>query len=47
VVRRLAIKRDLARIYADVLHNPLPPSLLRLIETLESRTPSRRLTALR
>jgi hypothetical protein len=44
---RLAIARDLARIYADVLHDPLPPSLVRLIERMESQTPSRRLTALR
>ena len=34
---RLAIARDLVRIYADVLHDPPPPNLLRLVERLEGR----------
>jgi hypothetical protein len=34
---RLAIARDLLRIYADVLHDPPPPNLLRLVERLEGR----------
>ena len=39
---RLAIARDLARIYADVLHDPVPPDLRRLIEGLEHQTTRRR-----
>jgi len=34
---RLAIARNLARIYADVLHDPLPENLRYLIEKWESR----------
>ena len=34
---QLAAARDLERIYADVLHDPLPPDLLRLIKRLEGR----------
>jgi len=37
---QLAVARGLARIYADVLRDPLPPDLLRLIERLESRLAS-------
>lgn len=32
---RLAIARDLARIYSDVLHDPPTPDLKRLIARLE------------
>ena len=32
---QLAVARDLARVYADVLNDPMPPDLLRLIERLE------------
>ena len=32
---RLAIARELVRIYAEVLNDPMPPDLLRLIERLE------------
>jgi hypothetical protein len=39
---RLAIARDLARIYADVLHDPVPPDLRRLIEGPEHQTTHRR-----
>ena len=34
---RLAIARNLARIYADVLNDPLPDDLRRLIERWELR----------
>jgi hypothetical protein len=34
---RLAIARNLARIYADVLNDPLPDDLRRLIERWETR----------
>ena len=34
---RLAIARNLARIYADVLNDPLPEDLRRLIEHWETR----------
>lgn len=40
-VLQLAAARDLVRIYADVLNDPPPPDLLRLIERLESRATSR------
>lgn len=33
----LAAARDLARIYSDVLRDPLPPDLVWLIERLEQR----------
>jgi hypothetical protein len=36
-VLQLAVARELARIFADVLQDPLPPDLLRLIERLETR----------
>jgi len=36
-VPQLAVARELERIYADVLRDPLPPDLLRLIQRLESR----------
>ena len=39
---QLAVARDLARIYADVLHDPVPPDLRRLIEGLEHQTTHRR-----
>jgi hypothetical protein len=34
---KLAVARDLARIYADVLHDPLPPDLRWLIGCLEQQ----------
>jgi hypothetical protein len=34
--RQLAIARNLARLYADVLHEPLPCDLERLIARLEA-----------
>lgn len=34
---RLAITRNLARIYADVLQEPLPRSLQNLLQKLEER----------
>jgi len=34
---RLAVARDLARIYADERHDPLPPDLKRLIARLENK----------
>lgn len=34
---RLAIARNLARIYADVLEEPLPRSLQHLLQKLEER----------
>ena len=37
---QLAVARDLARIYADVLNDPMPPDLARLIERLEIRATS-------
>lgn len=40
---RLAIARDLSRIYADVLHDPVPPDLRRLIDGLEHLATSERL----
>lgn len=40
-VLQLAIARDLERIYADVLHDPVPPDLRRLIEGLEHQTTDR------
>ncbi len=34
---RLAAVRNLARLYRDVLHEPLPPALHHLVERLEQR----------
>jgi hypothetical protein len=39
---RLAIARNLARIYTQVLEEPLPPDLADLLEALESREKSQR-----
>jgi Anti-sigma factor NepR len=38
----LMIARNLARLYADVLEEPLPPDLARLIGRLEERLTSQR-----
>jgi hypothetical protein len=38
---RLAVARELATVYADMLHQPLPPELRNLIEALEDRYRSR------
>ena len=35
---RLAVARDLARVYSNGPRGPLPPDLKRLIASLESRT---------
>ena len=37
----LAIARNLGRIYADVLEEPIPPELQRLIERLQERIEER------
>ena len=39
-VVQLAVAREVARIYADVLNDPMPPDLARLIERLEIRATS-------
>ncbi len=39
---RLAVARSLARIYADVLREPLPPVLVELLNRLEAREAVRR-----
>ena len=39
---RLEIARNLARIYADVLGEPLPAPLLELLKRLEAQEASRR-----
>jgi hypothetical protein len=39
---RLAVARNLARIYADVLKEPLPPILAELLNRLEAHEISRR-----
>jgi hypothetical protein len=41
-VLQLAVARELARIDADVLQDPLPPDPLRLIARLESRAISQK-----
>ena len=35
---RLAVAKDLARIYADVLHDPIPPDLQKLLRRLETNS---------
>ncbi len=39
---RLAVARNLARIYADVLREPLPPVLAELLNRLEAQQAIRR-----
>ena len=39
---RLEVARNLARIYADVLREPLPANLLELLKRLEAQEASRR-----
>ncbi len=39
---RLAVARNLARIYADVLKEPLPPILAELLNRLEAEEAARR-----
>ncbi len=39
---RLAVARNLARIYADVLREPLPPVLAELLHRLEAQKIVRR-----
>jgi hypothetical protein len=39
---RLAVARNLARIYADVLKEPLPPILAELLNRLEVQEVARR-----
>ncbi len=39
---RLAVARNLARIYADVLREPLPPVLTELLNRLEAQEAVRR-----
>ena len=38
---RIAIAQNLARIYQDVLHEPIPPKLLELVMRLEAREKAR------
>jgi hypothetical protein len=38
---RLAVARNLARIYADVLKEPLPPVLAELLNRLEAQEAAR------